>query len=263
LSTEETTTSTTTLTKEPDKKKQPDQELDLIDLNPEDTALTDEGSLKQEGEEDFDPEDYGGFPIEAWQKYIGAINDKRQARRASLAKISSYTVRMDQSTVGSPYPDFKYVSLKYSPITKSAWELRRKEIAEIEDMEREVNMQNTRIAEMQESLRLRIFSRNKPRGMVTNRDDATQAQLEEIQNNMRFYQQISLDISSRLAEKRQASDLKAFRVYFHKDEDVYKRLMNEDVDDILGACDWKQIYGSANLRLSKPSSLPAPSPGTQ
>lgn len=243
-----------------DELKVPQQELDLVDLNPEEEQKTEEGSLKQEGEEDFDPNEYGGFPMEAWNRYLGAINDKRQSRSAALAKLNSYTVRMNVSH-DAFNPDFKYASLKYSPITKKAWELRRKELAEVEDLEREMNMQNTRIAEMQESLRLRIFARNKPRGMITNREDPTKAQLDEIQSNMKFYQEISLNISTRLAEKRQVTDLNAFKAYFHKEKDTYDQIMNEDLDDILRACDWKQIHGSANLRLSKPSSTPVASQG--
>lgn len=248
-------------TKKSNKKKELDQELDLVDLNPEQEETTEDGALKQEGEEAFDPNEYAGFPMEAWNRYLGAVNDKRQSRSAALAKLSTYTVRINVAPASSAYPEFKYNSLKYSPITKNAWEKRRKELAEVEDLERELNMQNTRIAEMQESLRLRIFARNKPRGMVTNREDPAKAQLEEIQNNMKFYQEISMNISSRLAQKRQESDLNAFQVYFHKGEDVYQQIMNEDLDDILRACDWKQIHGSANLRLSKPSSSPAPSQG--
>lgn len=237
------------------------QELDLVDLNPEDQQTTDDGALKQPEEEDFDPNEYGGFPLEAWQRYFGAINDKRQSRSASLAKLSSYTVRVNMARADDPYPDFKFTKLSYSPITKSVWERRRRELAEIEDMEREQQMQATRLAEMQESLRLRIFARNKPRGMITNREDPTKAQLDEIQNNMKFYQDISVDISKRVAEKKQVSDLNAFMMYFHKDKDTYDQIMNEDLDDILRACDWKQIHGTANLRLSKPLPLPAPSQG--
>lgn len=244
------------------KTEQNKQELDLVDLNPEDEQVTEEGALKQPEEESFDPNEYGGFPMDAWNRYFGAINDKRQSRSASLAKLSSYTVRINTASPTQPYPDFKYAKLSYSPITKSVWEKRRTELGEIEDLERQQQVQQTRLAEMQESLRLRIFSRNKPRAMITNRNDPTTAQLEEIQGNMKVYQDISLDISKRLAEKRQSSDLAAFIMYFHKDKETYNQIMNEDLDDILRACDWKQIYGSANLRLSKPGSSLVASPGT-
>lgn len=246
------------------KQEQPQsqQELDLVELNPEEEEqTTDTGALKQQDEEEFDPNEYGGFPMEAWNRYFGAINDKRQSRSASLAKLSSYTVRINMAKLDNPYPDFKFAKLTYSPITKRVWEQRRKELAEIEDMEREQQMQATRLAEMQESLRLRIFARNKPRGMITNRDDPTKAQLEEIQNNMKFYADVSIDVSKRLAEKRQGSDLAAFQMYFHKDNETYNQVMNEDLDDLLRACDWKQIHGSANLRLSKPSPSPGASQG--
>jgi len=243
------------------KKQESKQELDLVELNPEDEQLTESGALKQPEEEEFDPDEYGGFPLEAWQRYFGAINDKRQSRSASLAKLTSYTVRINVAKEDNPFPDFKYTKLDYSPITKKVWEQRRNELASIEDMEREQQSQATRLAEMQESLRLRIFSRNKPRGMITNREDPTKAQLDEIQSNMKFYQDISTDLSRRLAEKRQSSDLAAFTMYFHKPKEVYEQVMNEDLDDILRACDWKQIHGSANLRLSKPSSSPGPSQG--
>jgi hypothetical protein len=243
-------------------QKQENEELDLVDLNPEqELKTTEEGSLKQQGEEEFDPSDYGGFPLEAWQRYFGAINDKRQSRAASLSKISAYTVRYN-STPDSPYPKFKMMSLQYSFITKMAWETRRRELAEIEDLERELQIQTTRLAETQESLRLRLFSRNKPRGMITNREDPNSAQLEEIQTNMKFLADSNNDIGRRISEKRQASDLAAFKMYFHKDKDIYDQIMNEDLDDILRACDWKQVHGSANLRLSKPSPSLVASPGT-
>ena len=238
------------------------QELDLVDLNPEEQQTTDTGALKQPEEEEFDPSEYGGFPMEAWNRYFGAINDKRQSRSASLAKLGTYTVRVNMAREDSIYPEFKYATLKYSPITKKVWEQRRSELAQIEDMEREQQTTATRLAEMQESLRLRIFARNKPRAMITNREDPTKAQLEEIQSNMKFYQDISIDISQRLANKRQESDLRAFQMYFHKDRTTYDQIMNEDLDDILRACDWKQIHGSANLRLSKPSPSLVASPGT-
>ena len=241
--------------------KQDQQELDLVDLNPEEEQITDTGALKQPDEEEFNPDEYAGFPMEAWNRYFGAINDKRQSRSATLAKLTAYTVRMNVAKPDAIYPDFKYVKLEYSPITKSVWEKRRRELAEIEDLEREQQTQTTRLAEMQESLRLRIFARNKPRGMVTNREDPTKAQLEEIQQNMKMYQELSMDISRRVAEKKQASDSSAFTMYFHKDKDTYDQVMNEDLDDILRACDWKQIHGSANLRLSKPLSTPAGSQG--
>ena len=237
------------------------QELDLVDLNPEDEQTTESGALKQPEEEEFDPSEYGGFPMEAWNRYFGAINDKRQSRSASLAKLSVYTVRVNMAAPDAIYPEFKYATIKYSPITKKVWEQRRKELAEIEDMEREQQTTATRLAEMQESLRLRIFARNKPRAMITNREDPTKAQLEEIQSNMKFYQDISIDISQRLAAKRQSSDLTAFQMYFHKDRTTYDQIMNEDLDDILRACDWKQIHGSANLRLSKPLPTPGASQG--
>lgn len=238
------------------KESNKDQELDLLELNPDKVQTTDDGALKQEGEEEFDPDLYGGFPMEAWNRYFGSINDKRQSRSASLAKLSTYNARYNAAPVDSPYPKFKVISLDYSFITKKTWEKRRKELAEIEDLERQQQVQATKIAEMQESLRLRIFARNKPRGMVTNRSDPNKAQLEEIQNNMKFFGDISNDIGKRLAEKRQESDLFAFQMYFHKDKDVYDQIMNEDLDDILRACDWKQIYGSSNLKLSPPSSIP-------
>lgn len=247
--------------KKTENKTTEQQELDLVELNPEDEQLTDSGSLKQPEEEEFNPDEYAGFPMEAWNRYFGAINDKRQSRSASLAKLTAYTVRMNMAKSDAIYPDFKYVKLTYSPITKSVWEKRRRELAEIEDLEREQQTQTTRLAEMQESLRLRIFARNKPRGMITNRDDPTKAQLDEIQSNMKMYQDISMDISRRVAEKKQSSDLSAFTMYFHKDKDTYDQIMNEDLDDILRACDWKQIHGSANLRLSKPLSTPAGSQG--
>lgn len=224
---------------------------------------TDDGALIQEGEEDFNPADYGGFPIESWQRYFGAINDKRQSRAADLATYVKYKVRYNVAPETVPYPDFKLMELTYYPITKKVWEKRRKELAEIEDLERETQIQATKLAETQESLRLRIFNRNKPRGMVTNRDDPNQAMLEEIQTNMKFFQEFEAGIGKRLAEKRQASDSAAFSMYFHKPQETYDQVRNEDIDDILRACDWKQLHGPANLRLLKASSIPGASQGIQ
>lgn len=256
----ETTPTPTKKTAEQILKHEPD---DILDLNEGAETINDDGALEQEGEEQFNPSDYGGFPIEAWQRYFGAINDKRQSRAANLAILVAYKVRFNVAPTTVDYPDFKIKELKYYPITKRVWEERRKALAEIEDMEREGQIQATKLAETQESLRLRIFNRNKPRGMVTNRDDPNRAVLEEIQTNMKFFQEFESGIGKRLAEKRQTSDSMAFSMYFHLPQEVYDQVLNEDLDDILRACDWKQIHGSANLRLSKPSSSQAPSQGIQ
>jgi hypothetical protein len=244
-------------------QQQQQQEKDeLLDLNADSETINDDGSLVQENEEKFDPGDYGGFPIEQWQRYFGAVNDKRQSRAASLANFRSFKVRFNSAGPGAQYPEFKVLELTYYPITKKAWETRRRDLAEIEDLEREAQVQATRLAETQESLRLRIFNRNKPRGMVTDRNNPEKAVLEEIQNNMKFFEQLEIGLSKRLAEKRQSSDSEAFSMYFHRDKGTYEQVLNEDIDDILRACDWKQIHGSGNLRLSKALSTPSPSAGT-
>ncbi len=243
-------------------EQKPEDDLMSLNENAETIDTNQDGGLIQEGEADFDPSDYGGFPIEAWQRYLGAINDKKQSRVASLATYLKYKVRYN-ATPNAPYPEFKIMELTYYPITKKIWERRRNELSEIEDLERETQIQITKLAETQESLRLRIFNRNKPRGMITNRNDPNKATLEEIQTNMKFFQEFELDIGRKLAQKRQASDIEAFGMYFHRPKEIYEQILNEDLDDILRACDWKQIHGSANLRLSKPSSLQVPSQGVQ
>jgi hypothetical protein len=235
---------------------------DLMDLNADAETINEDGSLIQENEEEFKPGDYGGFPMEEWNRYFGAINDKKQTRQAKLANFTKYKVRYNVAPDTMPYPDFKLLELTYYPITKKVWEQRRKDLAEVTDLERQINAQALKLAESQESLRLRIFNRNKPRGMITNRDDPTKAALEEIQTNMKFYADVQSDISKKLAEKKQETDAKAFQMYFHKDKNTYEQTMNEDLDDILAACDFKQIHGSANLRLSKALSTPSPSAGT-
>jgi hypothetical protein len=241
---------------------EPEPKDDLMDLNADAETINDDGALVQPGEADFDPGDYGGFPMEAWQRYLGAINDKRQSRAASLATYLKFKVRYNVAPPTIPYPDFKVLELTYYPITKKVWETRRKDLAEIEDMERQLQAQVTKLAETQESLRLRIFNRNKPRGMVTNREDPNKAVLEEIQTNMKFFQEFESGIGKRVAEMRQHSDSEAFTMYFHKDKNTYEQIMNEDIDDILRACDWKQVHGTANLRLSKALSSQSNSPGT-
>jgi hypothetical protein len=235
---------------------------DLMSLNEGTETINDDGGLIQEGEEKFDPGEYGGFPIEQWQRYFGAINDKKQSRAATLSTYTKYKVYRNVAPETVPYPDFKIMELTYHAITKKVWEKRRSDLAEIEDLERELQVQQTKLAETQESLRLRIFNRNKPRGMITNREDPNKAMLEEIQTNMKFFQEFEMGISKRLSEKRQASDSAAFSMYFHHDQSIYDQIRNEDIDDILRGCDWKQIHGPANLRLSKASSSQNNSPGT-
>ena len=249
------------------------EQEDLINLNLDEeqqqttkpaavTKTTETGAILQEGEEDFNPNDYGGYPMEAWNKYVGAINDKQQARTANLARYQTYTVRINVAKESDPYPVFEPTIIQYYAITKKAWEKRRLENSEVEDLQRQLQVLTQHLAEQQESLRLRIFARNKPRGIVTNREDPSKAQLEEIQENMKFYEGFSTDIGTRLSKKKQESDLYAFQMYFHKDKDFYDEIMNEDIDDLLRACDHKQIYGSANLRLSKSGSSLVASPGT-
>lgn len=225
------------------------QEDDLLNLNEskEDSTITDD-ILKQVEDHKFDINDYSGFPIEQWVKYQGTINDTKQRRRVAIAGLDKYKMRYNASE-DDDIPDWKVIELQYYPVTVKAWQKRQSDLADVEDKNREIGALDLQLSEIQNSIRVRALNSGKKDNSVGSKPMNSQS-LEELQKNVTYLQTLGKDMKQTFQKLKNSADRYAFKIYFHK-EDLFDKVRADDLEDILGACDWKQIQGPSNLLPSK------------
>lgn len=244
--------------KQPKRKSQID---DLLNLNESDTSSSSQATdelLHQVEEHKFDINDYSGFPIEQWVKYQGTINDTKQRRRVSIAGLDKYKLRYNSSQ-DDDIPEWQVQELQYYPITVKAWQKRQSDLADVEDKNREIGALDLQLSEIQNSIRIRTLNMGKPENN-TPRSLNTQS-LEELQKNVTYLQNLGKNMKQEFQKLKNNADRYAFKIYFHR-EDIFDKVRADDLEDILGACDWKQLQGPSNLLPSK--NLPMPSqPGVK
>lgn len=234
---------------------------DLLQLNEsitETNRANDDEIVKQVKEQKFDINDFSGFPIEQWVKYQGTINDTKQRRRVSIAGLDKYKLRYNASD-DDDIPIWQVQELQYYPITVRAWQKRQSDVADVEDKNREIGALDLQLSEIQNSIRIRTLNMGKPENN-TLKTLNTQS-LEELQKNVTYLQNLGKNMKQEFQKLKNDADRYAFKIYFHR-EDLFDKLRSDDLEDVLGACDWKQTQGPANLLPSK--NLPMPNqPGVK
>jgi hypothetical protein len=241
--------STEELQDKPSKSKtKQDDLLHLNEPSAEPTKLeqpAEDDILKQEGENKFDINNFQGFPMEQWVKYQGSINDTKQRRRVAISSLEKFKCRYNKSN-DDDLPEWDILELQYHPITVKAWQKRQSDTAEIEDKQREIGAIDLQLSEIQNSVRIRTLNANKP-GTQTNTDKT----LEDLQKSVISIQSMEKSLKKSFQEKKNEADRYAFKIYFHQPADMFDKIRADDLDDIIGACDWKQTQGPANLLPSK------------
>jgi hypothetical protein len=233
---------------------------DLLQLNEsiETEHANNDEIIKQVEEQKFDINNFSGFPIEQWVKYQGTINDTKQRRRVAIAGLDKYKLRYNASD-DDDIPEWQVQELQYYPITVRAWQKRQSDMADVEDKNREIGALDLQLSEIQNSIRIRTLNMGKPENN-TPKTLNTQS-LEELQKNVTYLQNLGKNMKQEFQKLKNDADRYAFKIYFHK-EDIFDKVRSDDLEDILGACDWKQLQGPANLLPSK--NLPMPNqPGVK
>jgi hypothetical protein len=238
-------------------KPAPAKQDDLLNIN-EPSASTEpikpeqpnDDIFQQEGENKFDINNFQGFPMEQWVKYQGSINDTKQRRRVAISGLEKFKCRYNRSN-DDDLPEWDILELQYHPITVKAWQKRQSDTAEIEDKQRAIGAVDLQLSEIQNSVRIRTLNANKPR-VQTN----TNQTLEDLQKSVTSIQNMEKSLKKSFQERKNEADRYAFKIYFHQPADMFDKIRADDLDDIIGACDWKQTQGPANLLPSK--NLPMP-----
>lgn len=226
------------------------QEDDLLNLNETDAAETkpiaDNGKTEPSQEEvRFNISDYQGFPIEQWVRYQGTLNDNRQRRRVAMAGNDKFKLRFNASG-DDDIPEWKIMELQYYPLTVKAWQKRQSELADIEDKNREIGALDLQLSEIQNAIRIRALNAQKADESFNNKKT-----LEEIQKNELSLQSLNKNMKRDFQSLKNTADRYAFKIYFHKDPELFDKLRADDLEDIIGACDWRQMQGPSNLQPSK------------
>lgn len=251
------TTSTNTNTNDKKKKEAASQPGDdLVLLNESETLTVDtvpqEDADTPKQDYEFNIKDFPGFPMDDWIRYQGSINDNRQKRRVSIASHDKFTMRYNRSG-DDDIPEWDILTLQYYPITVKAWQKRQSDVALLEDKQRELGALDLQLSEIQSSIRERIMS-NKTISSSKhyNNNNNINLNLEDLQKNVNLLSNLQKNMKQELQTIKNDADRYAFKIYFHR-PDEFEKIRADDLDDIIGACDWKQVNGPANLRPSKSS----------
>jgi len=243
-------------------KKPVDDLLNINETYNQSTVDIHKDELVQEGEDkQFDINDYSGFPIEQWVKYQGTINDTKQRRRVAIAGLDKYKLRYNASD-DDDIPEWRVEELQYYPVTVKAWQKRQSDLADVEDKNREIGALDLQLSEIQNSIRIRTLNMGKPESRTAIASKSINEQsLEDLQKNVTYLQNLGKNMKQSFQQLKNDADRYAFKIYFHR-EDIFDKVRADDLEDILGACDWKQMQGPSNLLPSK--NLPMPSqPGVK
>lgn len=236
------------------KSSEGEEEDDLLLLNEEATnePQSDKPSVNEIPTDlkdtDFDIKEYQGFPMDDWIRYQGSINDNKQKRRVSIANLEKFTMRFNKSG-DDDMPEWDVITLQYYPITVKAWQKRQSDIALVEDKQREVGAIELQLSEMQSSMRERYMMRT---GGNSRSSDISKLNLEDLQKNVNILTNLQKNMKQEFQRVKNEADRYAFKIYFHKPEE-FDKIRADDLDDVIGACDWKQVNGPANLKPSKSS----------
>lgn len=192
---------------------------------------------------DLNVDDYKDvLQFQTFQQLINAtVNDERQKKIVKLATLDKYKIFVNLSD-DKYNPDWAIIELEYFPVTVGAWNERRGITAKIEDMGR-VAMEEV-VQLMEYDLLIR------QRRQIMNQQNTRMDALSLNESTVRSYgsqRKVTPDLQEKIQDKTEEATKIALEIYFHLPPQIYDKLHQEQLRDIVEACDLKQTHGVPNL----------------
>lgn len=245
-------TSSSTATTEQVQEDKPtggDIDLDNILENQEDKAKA------------FDISKFHGMDMERLNAYFGTVGDSNNQIQIALSQLSKFVIPYNRS--GDPiFADWSRMELEYQSVTTVALNKRQALNAQVEDLGRLVQTTQLKIQTKQIEIRERQnrqYSARQSNDLSYTRSDKVtlnNIRVEELQKDIRELDEIPLNISSELQSKKEEANWLGAQMYFHvRDRQVFDNMRADHLDNILKACDLKQLGIPKNQGTSSNSPI--------
>lgn len=225
--------------------KEPEPDLDNV------LANQDQEQLKR-----YDPTKYEGY--DGLVRYYSDNGSNKAQIHVWLSHLDNYKVPYNISGDWK-FAKFQLMDVKYNPVTTKAYDERQLLLAEIDDLTRQQQVQNLKLQEFQLALQRRAadrFRSSEAMHETKSYKKLEQMTVQEIQGEIDDIQQIDINISKKIQEKRIDANVLGFQIYFHiEDRETYNNCRNDQLDDILKGCDQKQVKSFAPNSKNSSNSL--------
>lgn len=216
---------------------------------------------QQESAKNFDPSAFKGYDLDRWTNVFGTIADQNTQIQVALSTLDTYKIPWNKSN-DYIYPEWQILELRYYSVTQGALDRRQSLNARVEDLNRTGQVINLRIQEMQQEIQERKARQMRGGGsndlaiQRSNKVTLDNARVEDLQRNIKALEEIPNDISSDIQRSKTDANWLGFQMYFHiKDKDVFDNVRADHLDNILKACDLKQLGVPKNQGTSSNSPM--------
>jgi polyhydroxyalkanoate synthesis regulator phasin len=195
----------------------------------------------------FDIKQYPGMDLERLTAYFGSVNDANSQVQIALSQLDSFIIPYNKSE-DIRFADWTKMELRYHSVTNGALNKRQTMMARVEDLTRLVQTVGLKLQTMQQEIRERQIRQMK--GDTTNDLALSRTQkvtldnirVEELQRNVKTLEEIPNDINTELQDVKTKANWLGMQMYFHiKDEMAFDNVRADHLDNILKACDLKQM----------------------
>lgn len=224
-------------------KSVPNKEEDEIDL---DNVLANQSEEAKK----FDISKYPGMDTERLNAYYGTVVDTNNQIQIALSQLSSFIIPYNVSG-DMIYANWTKMSLEYRSVTAGALNKRQRMMARAEDLNRQIQVVGLKIAAMQQELRDRQakqFKAKDPNDIAVKRSSEFEKanlntmRVEDLQRDIKTLEEIPNNINSEMQELKEEANWLGMQMYFHtKDKEVFDNVRADHLDNILKACDLKQM----------------------
>jgi hypothetical protein len=250
-------------------EEQKQEEDDILELNKDqptkdaqDIDLENVLANQNDKAKKFDISQFHGMDMERLNAYFGSVGDANNQIQIALSQLDKFVIPYNKSG-DTIFADWTRYELKYHSVTMGAHNRRQELNAAVEDLGRQIQTVALKIQTMQQEVRDRqmrmMRGDNTKADLALSRENKTtldNIRVEELQRTVKTLDEIPNNLNTDMARMKQDANWLGMQMYFHiKDREVFDNVRADHLDNILKACDLKQLGLPKSQELSKSSPM--------
>lgn len=237
---------------QPKDQQQPQPEIDL------ENVLANQSDKAKK----FDLSQFHGMDMERLNAYFGSVGDSNNQIQIALSQLDKFIIPYNKSG-DFIYADWTRFELKYHSVTMGAHNKRQELNAGVEDLGRQIQTVALKIQTLQQEVKDRQMRMMRGGGdkadLALSRTDKTtldNIRVEELQKTVKTLDEIPNSMNKDMQQMREDANWLGMQMYFHiKERDVFINVRADHLDNILKACDLKQLGLPKSVETSKNSPM--------